>query len=516
MSPLFKLTCLLLLVAALGQDQFDRFVREVNGGWSSWGSWGSCSKTCGGGTRTRSRTCTNPRPSCGGSHCSGSSRQSSTCNTNACCPGSVADIVFIVDDSGSVSSSDFAMTKNFVKDVVDGFTVGSSATQFGMITFANNAQVEFHLNRYTSKSAVKNAVDRVPYTNGVTNTHLGLRYAADTSFSASNGARQEFYINNNGRGAVQDGRSSNEAATLAEARRLRNMGVSVFAVGVGNIDRDELNAIASDPDNDHVFVVGNANALSGIKQSLQDKICCPGSVADIVFVVDDSGSVSSSDFAMTKNFVKDVVDGFTVGSSATQFGMITFANNAQVEFHLNRSNALKIAVVVTDGRSSNEAATLAEARRLRNMGVSVFAVGVGNIDRDELNGIASDPDIDHVFVVGNANALSGIKQSLQDKISEAVAEGRGTNPGLVWTRHHLAHAVVKGLLLDQKAEDVAKYSIRQGQGLVWTHHRLALAAAKGLHPIHNVATTAIAMMEKSGSYSEQGRLQAPFPLAQDL
>nr|KAG5693356.1 hypothetical protein BaRGS_017649 [Batillaria attramentaria] len=162
------------------------------------------------------------------------------------------------------------MTKNFVKDVVDGFTVGSSATQFGMITFANNAQVEFHLNRYTSKSAVKNAVDRVPHTSGGTNTHLGLQYAADTSFSTSNGARSnalKIAV------VVTDGRSSNEAATLAEARRLRNMGVSVFAVGVGNIDRDELNGIASDPDIDHVFVVGNANALSGIKQSLQDKIC---------------------------------------------------------------------------------------------------------------------------------------------------------------------------------------------------------------------------------------------------
>ena len=49
----------------------------VNGGWSGWGG---CTATCGGGTQ--SRTCTNPSPSGGGAYCSGSSSQN--CNTQAC------------------------------------------------------------------------------------------------------------------------------------------------------------------------------------------------------------------------------------------------------------------------------------------------------------------------------------------------------------------------------------------------------------------------------------------------
>ena len=52
--------------------------------WSSWGSWGSCSKTCGSGTRTRSRSRNGPFN--GGSECLGSSSESSSCNTNSC-PG---------------------------------------------------------------------------------------------------------------------------------------------------------------------------------------------------------------------------------------------------------------------------------------------------------------------------------------------------------------------------------------------------------------------------------------------
>ncbi len=48
----------------------------VNGGWSAWTSWSTCSKTCGSGSQTRTRTCR--------SQCSGSSSQSKACNTQAC------------------------------------------------------------------------------------------------------------------------------------------------------------------------------------------------------------------------------------------------------------------------------------------------------------------------------------------------------------------------------------------------------------------------------------------------
>jgi len=56
----------------------------VDGGWSSWSDWGACSVSCGGGTQTRIRTCTNPAPYCGGSVCSGAASESQSCNPQAC------------------------------------------------------------------------------------------------------------------------------------------------------------------------------------------------------------------------------------------------------------------------------------------------------------------------------------------------------------------------------------------------------------------------------------------------
>ncbi|CAH2293469.1 cartilage intermediate layer 2 [Pelobates cultripes] len=43
-----------------------RFLCPPEGKWSSWGSWTPCTKTCGGGIRTRHRTCTNMKTPCVG------------------------------------------------------------------------------------------------------------------------------------------------------------------------------------------------------------------------------------------------------------------------------------------------------------------------------------------------------------------------------------------------------------------------------------------------------------------
>ncbi|KAL0178887.1 hypothetical protein M9458_024329, partial [Cirrhinus mrigala] len=61
-----------------------------DGGWSSWGKFGSCSRTCGGGVRSRSRQCNNPVPAYGGRDCPGSTFDYQVCNTEDC-PGPYED-----------------------------------------------------------------------------------------------------------------------------------------------------------------------------------------------------------------------------------------------------------------------------------------------------------------------------------------------------------------------------------------------------------------------------------------
>ncbi|KAK2876035.1 hypothetical protein Q8A67_020131 [Cirrhinus molitorella] len=61
-----------------------------DGGWSSWGKFGSCSRTCGGGVRSRNRQCNNPVPAYGGRDCPGSTFDYQVCNTEDC-PGPYED-----------------------------------------------------------------------------------------------------------------------------------------------------------------------------------------------------------------------------------------------------------------------------------------------------------------------------------------------------------------------------------------------------------------------------------------
>jgi len=55
-----------------------------NGGWGGFGNWGGCSRSCAGGTKYRYRSCNNPTAAWGGSACRGSSSSSTSCNTQAC------------------------------------------------------------------------------------------------------------------------------------------------------------------------------------------------------------------------------------------------------------------------------------------------------------------------------------------------------------------------------------------------------------------------------------------------
>ena len=56
----------------------------VDGAWGDWSPWSYCSKTCGGGERTRTRLCNSPSPSEGGADCLGEDSELLGCNTEPC------------------------------------------------------------------------------------------------------------------------------------------------------------------------------------------------------------------------------------------------------------------------------------------------------------------------------------------------------------------------------------------------------------------------------------------------
>lgn len=56
----------------------------IDGHWGRWSAWSTCSKTCGNGTKVRSRQCDDPTPANSGKLCSGDDKQQTACIKGRC------------------------------------------------------------------------------------------------------------------------------------------------------------------------------------------------------------------------------------------------------------------------------------------------------------------------------------------------------------------------------------------------------------------------------------------------
>ena len=78
---------------------------------------------------------------------------------------------------------------------------------------------------------------------------------------------------------VTGGPSDDPRTTAAEAAVVRDLGVHVFAVGVGpSVDRELLERVASRPSNDFTYLVDDADGLESVAEQLAASICSRKSV----------------------------------------------------------------------------------------------------------------------------------------------------------------------------------------------------------------------------------------------
>ncbi|XP_078329872.1 uncharacterized protein LOC111103779 isoform X2 [Crassostrea virginica] len=175
------------------------------------------------------------------------------------------DIVFLLDESGSVGSINFETTKTFVYNFVSYFSIGPNANQISVVTFSSNATEDFSLNRYSSLSTLQSAVLSLSYSGGGTSIGAALDFARLHSFIPTHGARPDaakLVI------LITDGQSS----LSNEADLLKDQYVTIFCVGVTRgINEELLRRVSSH--NDYTYVTDSFITLSGIQSYLAEKSC---------------------------------------------------------------------------------------------------------------------------------------------------------------------------------------------------------------------------------------------------
>ncbi|XP_061197855.1 SCO-spondin-like isoform X2 [Saccostrea echinata] len=178
-----------------------------------------------------------------------------------------ADILIVMDDSGSVGSDNFIKMKTFVKDVIRG--LNSVLFRFGVITFSGTVTKKFGFADYVHLPDILSAVDTIAFrSGGSTQTGDALRYVRQSIFNVRRPDAANIVI------LCTDGKSTNSDETKQQAAQLRSQEVRIFAIGVGSgPDTEELKAIASSPSNEHVFQVSSFTALPQIQNAVQNRTC---------------------------------------------------------------------------------------------------------------------------------------------------------------------------------------------------------------------------------------------------
>ncbi|KAI0239914.1 Collagen alpha-5(VI) chain [Lamellibrachia satsuma] len=206
----------------------------------------------------------------------------STSAVESACENYMADIVFVIDSSGSIrdlnprdgSYDNWELLLNFMVTMVDRLNIGLNQGRIGVVQFSTEAESVFHMNQYTDKNLLKEAIRRISYLGGHTNTAGGIRIMHDVEFTAQNGDRPGVP---NIAIVVADGVSTlDKASTIPEAIRAHNDSIKIYSVGItSEVNEAELRDISSSPHlkDKNYFMVPNFQNLDRLAIAITSEAC---------------------------------------------------------------------------------------------------------------------------------------------------------------------------------------------------------------------------------------------------
>jgi len=214
----------------------------------------------------------------GGRHIQMSSMVMTSPHTSSCVSTSKAEVLFVLDQSGSVGRKEFGMMKDWMKRIVSRLDIGSSGVRVAATKYSNDALLQWTLSDGIDMNELMAKIDSITYGRGGTYTGKAIQHAYDTMFSDARAGINRVTI------VITDGLSHDNA--VGPSQKLKTMvgpagaTMKVFALGVGKTmgsgnGAREIEAIASSGGltNKYAFTVINFGMLDSIADRLVTDIC---------------------------------------------------------------------------------------------------------------------------------------------------------------------------------------------------------------------------------------------------
>ncbi|XP_051873525.1 collagen alpha-1(VII) chain [Pristis pectinata] len=180
-----------------------------------------------------------------------------------------ADIVYLVDGSSSIGRVKFEQVKSFIEATIQPFVnvIGQSAVRIGLVQYSDDPRVEFSFQDHSTGFQILHAVHNLRYKGGNTRTGAGLKYVADNFFGSPKLRRSVPKIAI----LITDGKSQDNVNQ--PALKLRSQDVKLFAIGIKNADKQELDEITSTPTEDYSYFVNDFKILRTLSPLISKRVC---------------------------------------------------------------------------------------------------------------------------------------------------------------------------------------------------------------------------------------------------
>ncbi|XP_071064032.1 matrilin-2 isoform X5 [Dasypus novemcinctus] len=187
------------------------------------------------------------------------------------CTEGPIDLVFVIDGSKSLGEDNFDIVKQFVTRIIDSLAISPKAARVGLLQYSTQVRTEFTLRNFSSAKDMKKAVAHMKYMGKGSMTGLALKHMFEKSFTEVEGARPLSSRVPRVVIVFTDGRAQDDVFEWASKAKAN--GITMYAVGVGKAIEEELQEIASEPTEKHLFYAEDFSTMGEISEKLKKGIC---------------------------------------------------------------------------------------------------------------------------------------------------------------------------------------------------------------------------------------------------